>query len=166
MKARDYHDMLYEAKQDLARHLVRRQKLDQKIAHLHAVVRDLQNLCAERDRKQFEQGIDRLVKAHLKKGITEFTRVILEEKFFPITAGQLKQELEAKKLDIGRYANPLAVIHTVLTRLVQAGEVKVVPQKDGKKAYQWISTTEKMLSELRQPGQPTNPDSETGKVHR
>jgi len=153
MRTRDYHRTLYEAKQDLARHLVKRQKLDEKIARLHAVVSDLQNLCAELDRKHFERSIDRITKTHLKKGITESSRAILEEKFFPLTPGQLKRELEARKLDLSRYSNPLAVIHTVLKRLVQAGEVKVVSQKDGKNAYQWLSTTDKLLSELRQSGQ-------------
>ncbi len=42
---------LYEAKQDVARHLVKRQKLDHKIAQMHALVTNLQNLSAELDRK-------------------------------------------------------------------------------------------------------------------
>jgi hypothetical protein len=98
--------------------------------------------------------VERVVKAHLNMGITELARVMLKETSLPMTATDLKERIEARKLDLSRYSNPLAVIHTVLKRLVQSGEVKVVPQKYGKKAYQWVSTTEKLLSELRQPRQP------------
>jgi hypothetical protein len=146
--------MLYEAKQDLARHLVKRQKLDQKIARLQAVVGDLQNLCAEWDQKNFERRVDHVIKADLKVGITESARVILQENFFPMTASELKEQIEARKLQLARYANPLAVIHTILKRLVQSGEVKVVPQSAGKKSYQWISSTDKALSELQKSSQP------------
>ena len=155
MAMKNYHHALFEAEQDLARHLVKRQKLDQKIARLQAVVSDLQNLCADLDQKDFKKRVDRVIKADLTVGITESARVILQEAFFPITASDLKEKMEARKLDVSRYSNPLAVIHTVLKRLVQSGEVKVVPRKQGKKAYQWVSTTDKLLSELRQSSQPT-----------
>ena len=151
----NYHRLLYEAKQDLARHLVKRQKLDQKIARLHAVVSDLQNFCAELDQKNLEKRVDRVIKADLKVGITEAVRVILQENFFPMTAIDLKKNIESRKLNIQRYANPLAVIHTVLKRLVQSGDVRVVAPINGLKAYQWISSADKALSELQK-------SSETG----
>jgi hypothetical protein len=154
MTIRDYNRMLYEAKQDLARHLVKRQKLDQKIARLQIVVGDLQNLCAELDQKNFEKNVERVIKRDLKAGITETTRLILQENFFPMTASDLKAKIEARKLQLARYANPLAVIHTVLKRLVRSGDVRVVPQPDGKKAYQWVSSTDKALSELQKSNQP------------
>jgi len=154
MTTRNYHRILYEAKQDLARHLVKRQKLDQKIARLHAVVSDLQNLCAEQDQKNFENRVERVIKKDLKGGITESTRAILQENFFPMTASELKGKIEARKLQLARYANPLAVIHTILKRLVQSGEARVVPRPEGKKAYQWVSSTDKALSELQKSDQP------------
>jgi hypothetical protein len=153
MTQRDYHHTLYQAKQDLARHLVKRQKLDQKIARLQAVVSDLQNLCAELDQRSFEKEIDQVIKAKLKVGITESVRVILRENFFPMTAGDLMEKIEARKLNLARYANPLAIIHTILKRLVQGGEVRIVPQPKGKKAYQWISSTDRALAELQESAQ-------------
>jgi hypothetical protein len=155
MTKKNYHRMLLEAKQDLARHLVARQKSDQKIARLQAVISDLQNLCAELDRKHFEKRVDGVIKAGLKVGITESARVILKETFFPMTASDLKKSLEARKHNLDAYSNPLAVIHTVLKRLVQSGEVRIVPQAKGKKAYQWVSTADKLLAELQQTNQPT-----------
>src|SRR5215469_17570286 len=116
MKRENYSRALYEAKQDLARHLVKRQKLDAKIAHLQSLVGDLQNLSAEHDRKNFESQLDRFIKADLKVGITESTRVILRENFFPMTATEIKEKIEARKLNLTRYLNPLAVIHTILKR--------------------------------------------------
>jgi hypothetical protein len=152
MTPRNYRSMLYEAKQDLARHLVKRQQLDQKIARLQAVVTELQNLCAEQDRKNFQKGIDRVIKADLKVGITESARVILQENFFPMTANEVKKKIEARKLNLARYSNPLAVIHTILKRLVLGGEVRVVPQAKGKKAYQWVSSADRALAELQESG--------------
>jgi len=154
MSTTKYRRALYKAKQDLAHCLVQRQKIDRKVARLQAVVSDLENLCAELEHKSFERGIERVVKAHLKLGITEMTRVILKQTFFPLTATQLQERLVAEKLQLSRYTNPLAVIHTVLKRLVKSGEVRVVPQEYGKKAYQWVSTTDKLLSELQRGDQP------------
>ena len=154
MKRQNYSRMLYEAKQDLARHLVKRQNLDQKIARLQALVGDLQNLCAEQNRKQFEAGIDRVIKADLKTGITESVRVILQENFFPMTASDLKAKIEARKINLARYANPLAVIHTVLKRLVKNREVRIAPQAKGKKSYQWVSTADRWLAELQKNNEP------------
>ncbi|MGC2183200.1 MAG: hypothetical protein WA637_07975 [Terriglobales bacterium] len=134
--------------------MVKRQKLDHKIARLQAVISDLHNLCAELDQKGFEKRVDRVIKTDQTKGITELSRVILKEKFFPMTTSELKASMEARKLNLSAYSNPMAVIHTVLKRLVQGGEVRVVSQAKGKKAYQWVSTADKLLSELRQTSTP------------
>ena len=152
MPTTNYSRSLFEAKQDLARHLVKRQKLDEKIARLRALVGNLQNLCAEQDRRAFQKGIDRVIKADLAVGITESARVILKENFFPMTANEIKEKIEARKLNLARYSNPLAVIHTVLKRLVHGGEVRIVPQAKGKKTYQWISAADRALAELQEGG--------------
>jgi len=154
MKLTSCNRALLEAKQTVARLLVQREKIDRKVARLQAVISDLQNLAAELLRKDMERSIDRVTKAHLTMGITDLSREILKKNFFPMTAGQVREKLEARKLDLSRYSNPLAVIHTVLKRLVKSGEARVVPQERGKKAYQWISTTDKLLTELRQNSQP------------
>jgi len=79
----------------------------------------------------------------------------LKDNFFPLNANDLKENMEAKGVDFSDYSNPMAVIHTVLKRLVTNGEARMVPQKKGK-AYQWITTTDKLLSELQQTA-PTDP---------
>ena len=154
MANKNYRKALYQAKQELAHELVERQKSDQKVARLQSLITQLQDLCAEQDQKRFWNSIENVVKADLKGGITETIRVLLKERSLPMRATELKAGIEARKYDLARYKNPLAVIHTVLNRLVKSGEVKVIPQKYGKKAYQWVSTTEKLLSELQQTSQP------------
>jgi hypothetical protein len=151
----NYRQTLLETKQDLARHLVQRQRLDLKIARLQGIVSNLQNLCAEQDQSNLEKQVDQVMKADLAVGITESARVILKENFFPLTASDIKGKIEARKLNLARYSNPLAVIHTILKRLVQSGEVRIVPQAKGKKAFQWVSTADKLLSELQQDNQPS-----------
>jgi hypothetical protein len=155
----DYHRTLYKAKQDLARHLVERQQLDQKIARLHAVVTNLQNLCAEIDRKRFDKRVDRVIKKDLKAGITQSARVILQETFFPMTPSELLKSIEARKYNLTPYVNPLAVVHTVLKRLSQSGQAREVLQADGKKAYQWVTIADKALSELENSIQPAHQKS-------
>ena len=150
MVTMNYHRSLLETKQELARCLEERQKIDYKVARLQAVISHLQNLCAELDQKTLERRTERVVKADLKMGITKLTRSILQETFFAaMTAGDLKKRIEVRKLDLSRYQNPVAVIHTVLKRLVEGGEVKIVPQPKGKKSYQWITPTDRLLDMLK-----------------
>lgn len=148
--SRKYERALYQANQDLARLLVQREELDRKVARLQAVIAELEAFRAEMMRKHFDRELDQVLKAGLTKGITETLRLILKEKYFPMSAIDLKKALEARKLDMSRYSNPVAVIHTVAKRLVKAGDVRIVPQERGKKAYQWISTTDRLLTELQQ----------------
>jgi hypothetical protein len=42
-------------------------------------------------------------------------------------------------IDLSRYENDLAAIHTTLKRLNQSGEVRFIPQAWGKPAYQWMA---------------------------
>src|SRR5229473_7373662 len=104
MTTTNYHRTLFEAKQDLARCLVKRQEIDHKVARLQAVISDLENLCAELDEKGLEKRVDRVIKADLTVGITESARVILKEKFFPMTASELKEGMEARKLNLSTYS--------------------------------------------------------------
>jgi hypothetical protein len=154
MAKRNYHRMLYDAKQKLAQLLVERQKLDKEIAELHGVVGKLQDLCAEQDQRNFWRGAERVIKADLKVGITESVRVILQENVLPMTAVQLLEQVKARKYNLARYKNPLAIIHTLLKRLVKSGDVRVAAPINGLKAYQWVSLADKALSELQKSSEP------------
>lgn len=152
MTIKNYRRTLAEAKRDLARLLGERQKIDHKLARLQGVINNLETLCDELNQKVSGK---RMTKEELGMGFTRLARVILKENFFPLTANGLKETMEAKGVDFSDYSNPLAVIHTVLKRLVTNGEARVVPQQKGKNAYQWITATDKLLSELRETSHPT-----------
>ncbi len=104
MANKNYRKALYQAKQELAHELVERQKSDQKVARLQALITQLQDLCAEQDQKRFWNSIDGVVKADLKGGITQTIRVLLKERSLPMTATDLKAGIEARKYDLGGLA--------------------------------------------------------------
>jgi hypothetical protein len=44
-------------------------------------------------------------------------------------------------VDLAKYANELAAIHTVLKRLNEGGEARFIPRGPGKDAYLWARPT-------------------------
>jgi hypothetical protein len=55
----------------------------------------------------------------------------------PMTPPEVRDRLLAIGFDLSSYANELAVIHTVLKRLNEAGEVRIIPKAGGKHQYLW-----------------------------
>jgi hypothetical protein len=55
----------------------------------------------------------------------------------PMTPIEVRERLLAIGVDLSSYSNDLAVIHTVLKRLNEAGEVRVIPRPNGKTDYLW-----------------------------
>jgi hypothetical protein len=55
----------------------------------------------------------------------------------PMTALEVRERLLAIGVDLSSYSNDLAVIHTVLRRLNESGELRLIPKADGKSAYLW-----------------------------
>jgi hypothetical protein len=55
----------------------------------------------------------------------------------PMTPPEVRDRLLAIGVDLSSYANELAVIHTVLRRLNEAGEIRIIPKPGGKNAYLW-----------------------------
>jgi hypothetical protein len=49
----------------------------------------------------------------------------------------VRDRLQAFGFDLSKYANDLAAIHTILKRLNEAGELRVVARGLGKPAYTW-----------------------------
>lgn len=150
MTLRSYRRDLQAKKRELVKLLSQRQKIDQKMAQLQPIINHLEGLCRELgDRAAKETA----AKAELTTGLTELARITLEEAFIPLSTSDLKERMEAKGFDFSNYSNPLASIHVVLQRLVKGRQVKVVPQKGGKKAYQWITLVDNLLSLLSRVGE-------------
>jgi hypothetical protein len=55
----------------------------------------------------------------------------------PMTPPEVRDRLLSIGVDLSGYTNELAVIHTVLKRLNEAGEIRIVPRTNGKNAYLW-----------------------------
>jgi hypothetical protein len=55
----------------------------------------------------------------------------------PMTPLEVRERLLAIGVDLSTYANDLAVIHTVLKRLKESGELRVIPHPGGKTSYLW-----------------------------
>ncbi len=147
MTLTSYRRDLKAGKRQLADLLRQRQKIDEKIAKLQPIISHLEGLCRELgDRAAKETA----AKVELTTGLTELARVTLKEAFIPLSTSELKQRMEAKGFDFSKYSNALASIHVVLQRLVKGGQVKVVPQKGGRKVYQWITAIDGLLSLLQQ----------------
>jgi hypothetical protein len=56
-----------------------------------------------------------------------------------MTPTEVRDRLLAIGVDLTIYTNELAVIHTVLKRLNEAGEVRILPAAGGKHAYLWAT---------------------------
>jgi hypothetical protein len=70
-------------------------------------------------------------------GLTDACRMVLKAAGDTLTGVEVRQRLDVMGFDVGRYANDLASIHTVLKRLNQAGEADFEPRAHGKPAYRW-----------------------------
>jgi hypothetical protein len=55
----------------------------------------------------------------------------------PMTPLEVRERLLSIGVDLSIYSNDLAVIHTVLKRLNEAGELRLIPKPNGKNAYLW-----------------------------
>jgi len=146
MNLTSYRRDLKAKKQQLTGLLRQRQEIDRKIAQLQPLISHLEGLCRELGDRAAKEAAS---KVELTTGMTELARAILEEAFLPLSASELKKRMETKGFDFSKYASPLATLHTVLNRLVKSGKVKVVPQKGGKKSYQWITVIDNLLSVLQ-----------------
>jgi hypothetical protein len=131
MSDEDYKAALAAASKELETLLAQRAEIDRRIAQLHQTVGSLVKLCG------YEPTVP--------LGITDACRMVLRAAGHPLTVAEVKIQLGAMGVDLGRYENDLAVIHTTLKRLHQNGEVRLVPGL-GKPAYQAVLTRTVVLT--------------------
>jgi hypothetical protein len=55
----------------------------------------------------------------------------------PMAPPEVRDRLQSIGFDLSNYSNELAVIHTVLKRLNEAGEIRLIAKPGGKHAYLW-----------------------------
>ena len=69
-------------------------------------------------------------------GITDACRLVLRAGT-PMTPVEVRDRLLGIGVDLSIYTNDLSAIHTVLKRLNEADEIRIVPRASGKHAYLW-----------------------------
>src|SRR4051794_20544496 len=69
-------------------------------------------------------------------GLTNACRLVLRGGL-PMTPIEVRERLLGMGVDLSVYSNDLSAIHTVLKRLNEAGEIRLVPRANGKHAYLW-----------------------------
>jgi hypothetical protein len=69
-------------------------------------------------------------------GLTDACRMVLRGGQ-PMTPVEVRDRLLAIGIDVSKYANDLAAVHTILKRLNGAGELRFVPREPGKHQYVW-----------------------------
>jgi hypothetical protein len=71
-------------------------------------------------------------------GLTDAVRLAMRAGV-PMTPMDVRDRLLAIGVDLSIYSSDLAVIHTVLKRLNEAGEIRIIPRPDKKPAYLWAA---------------------------
>jgi hypothetical protein len=96
-------------------------------------------------------------------GLTDACRVVLRGGG-PMTATDVRDHLLSIGFDLSKYSNDLAAIHTVLKRLKEAGETRLLAGAPNRGAYFWdhVVAATKMRPEIAEmTPTPTSPASST-----
>ena len=73
-------------------------------------------------------------------GLTDACRMVLRNGH-PMTPVEVRDRLLAIGIDVSKYANDLAAVHTILKRLNSSGELRFIPREAGKHQYAWNRPT-------------------------
>jgi hypothetical protein len=109
MSKDDYRRALEAAVHEYERLIAEQAALEGRIAQLKHSIAALTRLCG------YEPTVP--------LGLTEACRLVLRNAVQPLTALQVRDRLVSIGIDLDKYSNPLASIHTVLKRMHEAGEV-------------------------------------------
>jgi hypothetical protein len=131
----DYRKALGAANKELETLAAQRADLDRRIGQLLQTVGNLMRLCH--------------LTPTVELGLTDGCRMVLRGAAAPLTAVEVRAQLAAMGIDLSRYENDLAAIHTTLKRLKDSGEVRFIPQPWGKPAYQWTQPPRVLVARNR-----------------
>lgn len=100
-----------------------RQDLDKRLAEVAQTISSLSRLCG-------------LVPT-VPMGLTDACRLIVRGAGVPVTPTEVRDRLRSFGFDLSKYSNELAAIHTILKRLNEAGELRLVAKGTAKPAFIW-----------------------------
>ncbi|SRR5258708_5397098 len=127
----DRRDELAQARSDLIAALQEREETECEIARLKHRVAELSEFVDE------TEETDDLLDLG-KNSLRDVVRTALRAFGRPVTQGEVREMLPKLRFPIEDHQNPIASIHTVLTRLIGDGDVAYGPKRDGKKTYRWV----------------------------
>jgi hypothetical protein len=141
-----YQQALNEARQELETRMREFTWISQRIQWLKATIGTLEQLASGQQQTAFSAFVTDLIGVDPSKGLTENCRRILVAKAGEfVRPMEVREFLRAANVDLSRYPNQMAMIHTTLKRLVAQGEaIEVTDPNTGGMAYQ----------STRQPGSP------------
>lgn len=111
-----YLSSLRQARIDLAHAIEERDQLNLRILRLQQLVKALSSATNEGN-ETFEHLAARL-------GFTDAVLTVLRNSKGELTARNIRDRMVEMGYELGRYANPLGFIHTVLNRLVAQGKIR------------------------------------------
>jgi hypothetical protein len=112
MSADDYRRALATAIREYEALGQQRQDIDKRLAEVMQTIGTLSRLCG-------------LVPT-VPLGLTDACRLVVRGAGVPVTPPDVRQRLESIGFDLSKYANDLAAIHTILKRLNESGELRLV----------------------------------------
>lgn len=146
---------LAEARRELQRLLDQRLQLEGRIAWVQATIAHLEQLTGQPQAPptHLADVLQRLSGCSLSSGITDACRTVLSQAGRPLSLQDVLLVLEQCGWVTRRYVNPVAVLSTVLHRLVDRHQASKQLSDDGKALFQWLSPE----------AAPTGPDENRGK---
>jgi hypothetical protein len=125
MTTDDYRRALATAIREYEALGAQRQDVDKRLAEVAQTIGTLSRLC----------GLTPTVPL----GLTDACRLIVRGAGVPLAPTEVRQRLQSIGFDLSKYANDLAAIHTILRRLNESGELRVIARgnEPGKHSYLW-----------------------------
>jgi hypothetical protein len=137
MENNEYELALEKARLELSELLAAKNEIELRILRLTGTVESLRALCSN-EPKSFQAEVRGL-------GLTDAIRRILESSNFAMSPTQVRAVLMASHFDLSEQSNPMASIHSVLKRLVEAGEVVPDPSDGRGTTYLWLTPLRRAL---------------------
>jgi hypothetical protein len=125
MSKDDYRRALDAAVREYEALIAQHAELDARIAQLRHSIGALTKLCGYEPTVPF--------------GLTDACRLVLRNSETPLTALEVRDRLRTIGVDLDKYTNPLASIHTVLKRMHDGGEVREGEREESSRtAYSFV----------------------------
>lgn len=151
----DYKRIISDAEKEIAKLLEERQRIDARLSSLKSMVQNCRQLGGISEVITFGQPVvsnleyltNLINEPQPDRGITNSIRQVLADTKLPLSAPEIRTELEKSGLDLSNYANAGAVIHNTLFRLAKQGEVQRIVEQDGQTVYALVKKNKAFYGE-------------------